>query len=49
MDTTLLLIISTQLADLLIPKETDLYGTVRPSTKDMLPRFGIKKSEEGRS
>jgi hypothetical protein len=38
---------SPQLADLLITKKTDIYGTVRPSRTDMPPRFRSKKLKKG--
>lgn len=38
---------SPQLADLLIANKTDIYGTVRPSRKDMPPSFRSKKLKKG--
>ncbi|KAJ4448708.1 hypothetical protein ANN_00099 [Periplaneta americana] len=38
---------SPQLADILVSKRTDIYGTVRPTRKDMPPSFRSKKLNKG--
>ncbi|XP_049948270.1 piggyBac transposable element-derived protein 4-like [Schistocerca serialis cubense] len=38
---------SPQLADFLLTKSTDMYGTVRPTRKEMSPSFRTKKLKKG--